>query len=190
MKTFFIIPGFRQKATDQQFVWLKRFLTEKGFKVIQVPVTWERKTMSDYVLEFEEFYNKNKTEKNYILGFSYGAVITFITAEKLQPEKVFLCSLSPDFKEDLKNEKQWILNYIGKRRAADAITRSAIGIAKKLSVPSIVFYGEKEGTQYPKLKKRCEETVTLAKDAKLVVVRGAPHSISHPEYILAIKEQF
>ena len=153
MKTFFIIPGFRQKATDKQFVWLKKFLIEKSFKVILVPITWERKVMSDYVIEFEDFYNKHKGDENYILGFSYGAVITFITAQKLQPKKIFLCSLSPDFKEDLKNEKQWILNYIGKKRTIDAITRSGDSIAKNLTVPTIVFYGEKEGKQYPKLKK-------------------------------------
>lgn len=189
MKKFFLLPGFRQKATDKQFLWLKKFLTEKGLEVVLVPITWERKTMTDYAAEFEAFYSKNKGKENYILGFSYGAVITFITAEKLKPEKVFLCSLSPDFKEDIKNEKQWILDYVGKNRTADSLTRSGREIAKKLSVPAVIFFGEKEGKQYPKLKKRCEETARLAKKARLVVIKDAPHNISHPEYIKALKQE-
>ncbi len=190
MKTFFIIPGFKQKSTDSNFVWLEKFLSEKGFRVILVSITWDRKVMSDYVAEFEEFFNRNKGKDNYVLGFSYGAVIAFVTAQKLQPKKIFLCSLSPDFKEDLKHQKQWILNYIGKRRVVDTLTRSGVSIAKKLTVPSVVFYGEKEGKQYPDLKKRCEETVLLATHSKLVIVKDSPHNISHQEYMDAIKVEF
>ncbi len=189
MKKFFIIPGFRQKATDKQFLWLRKFLIERGFSVELVPITWERRTMTDYALEFEAFYNKNKLQENYVFGFSYGAVITFITAEKLKPKKIFLCSLSPDFKEDIKDEKQWILDYVGKRRTADSRTRSGKEIAKKLTISAIIFCGEKEGRQYPKLKRRCEETVQLAKKAKLVMVKDAPHNISFPEYVNALKQE-
>jgi len=60
MKIIFVIPGFKQKTTSKSFVWLKKFLSEKGFDVVIVPVTWEYKTMSDYVAEFESFYIKNK----------------------------------------------------------------------------------------------------------------------------------
>lgn len=190
MKKIFIIPGFKQKTTDKGFVRLKEFLVEKGFDVSMVPITWNRYTMADYALQFENFYTKNKSSVNYVLGFSYGAVIAFITASKLKPKKIYLCSLSPDFKEDVPKTKQWILDYIGKKRVAETLTRSAIKIAKDLSVPTIVFCGEVEGTQYPQLKKRCEETVKLARQAKLVMVERAHHDISHPEYIKAIKKEF
>jgi pimeloyl-ACP methyl ester carboxylesterase len=146
--------------------------------------------MGDYVKDFEIFYLANKGKKNYILGFSYGAVITFILANVLKPKKIFLCSLSPDFKEDLESMKPWIIKYIGKKRFKDAKTRSAIKIAKELSVPSVLFYGEKEGKAYPKLKKRAEETVKLARNSKLVVVPKAPHDISFSEYKITIMREF
>lgn len=149
MKKIFIIPGFKQKATDKSFVWLKRFLIAKGFSVSLVPITWERRTMTDYAVEFEGFYEKHKANDNYVLGFSYGAVIAFITANKLKPKKIYLCSLSSDFKEDVRSMKQWIVKYIGKRRMSDAMKRSGKEIAKNLIVPAVVFYGEKEGRQYP-----------------------------------------
>ena len=190
MKKNFIIPGFKQKPTHKSFVWLKEFLNQKGFEVVLVPITWERRTMTNYVSEFENFYNKNKTQENYIVGFSYGAVITLMTAEKLKPQKIFLCSLSPDFKEDVKYMSSFIRRYIGKRRVADCLRRSGHDVAKTLTIPAVIFYGEKEGKQYPRLKKRCEETAHLAKNATLVVVKDSPHDISHHEYVQAIKKQF
>jgi pimeloyl-ACP methyl ester carboxylesterase len=151
------------------------------------PITWNYKTMSDYITEFENFYNKSKSEENYILGFSYGAVIAFSTAEKLHPRKLFLCSLSSDFKEDVASMSDTIKRYIGEKRVADCLTRSGKEIAKKLTVPTLVFCGEKEGRAYPQLKKRCEETVQLASNAKLIIVKDSPHDIAYPEYVMAIK---
>ncbi|OGD24051.1 hypothetical protein A2Z10_00875 [Candidatus Azambacteria bacterium RBG_16_47_10] len=190
MKKIFIIPGFKQKATDKQFAWLRKFLIAKGFTVALVPITWERRTMIDYTLEFKAFYEKHKAKDNYVLGFSYGAVIAFITANKLKPKKIYLCSLSPDFKEDVSDMKPWIARYVGKNRIADSLQRSGKEIAKNLVVQAVVLYGEEEGRQYPKLKIRCEETARLAKNAKIVVVKKSSHNIAHPEYTAAIKAQF
>ena len=190
MKKIFIIPGFKQKPTDKYFIWLKKFLVDQKFNAVMVPITWNRRTMSDYVSEFEGFYNKHKGDKNYILGFSYGAVITFITAEKLKPKKIFLCSLSSDFKEDVGHMSNFIKKYIGKRRILDCLTRSGKSIAKELTIPTVIFYGEKEGKQYPQLKKRCEGTAKLARNSKLVIVKNSPHDISHPNYMNAIKAEF
>lgn len=190
MKKFFIVPGFKEKITNKKYISLKNFLTTKGFEVVMVSVTWERKTISENAKEFQEFYNKKKGEENYILGFSFGAMITFISAQKLQPKKIFLCSLSPYFKEDLKNEKPWILDYIGTRRTADFLLMSGKTIAKDLTIPTTVFYGEEEGRRYPKLKKRCEETASLVNKVKLVIVKNAPHDTSFPEYAKAIKNEF
>lgn len=188
MKTFFVIPGFKQKTNDKNFVWLKKILVEKGFRVIIVPVEWRRTTLTDCAFSFEYFFNKNRSEENYVLGFSYGAVIALITAEKLQPKKLFLCSLSSDFKEDVSSMSDVVKRYIGKRRVDDCLTRSGKDIAKKLSIPTIIFYGDKEGIKYPQLKKRCEETAHLSANTKIVVVKNSPHDISFPSYKKAICE--
>ena len=187
--TFFIVPGFKQKATDKGFSWLVKYLKEHDFIVILVPITWDYMVMSDYIEEFKEYYKKHKTEVNYVLGFSYGAVITFSSANELLPKKIFLCSLSPDFKEDVKFMKKWLQKLIGKNRLKDANLRSGRKIAKELKVPSVVLYGSKEGKQYPLLKNRCEETTKLSRDSKLIVVPNSPHRISNPEYIKAIQKE-
>lgn len=187
-KTFFILPGFKMQTKDKAYVWLINYLKSKKFKVIGVPVKWARNTLTQNAEDFKNFFNKNKGEVNYVLGFSYGAVINLLTASELKPNKIFLCSLSPDFKEDNKEMKDWIKNYLGKNRIKDIQTRSGRKLAKELSIPSIVFYGEKEGKQYPNLKNRCEETVKLARNSRLVIVKNAPHKINYPSYIEAIKE--
>lgn len=189
MKKVFIIPGFKQSASSKQFFWLKRYLVKKGFDVSVVSITWERRTMADYAKEFEDFYRKNALHDNYVLGFSYGAVIAFITANKLKPKKVFLCSLSPDFKEDIPHMKKWVLNYIGKKRIAEIAIRNGKRIARELTIPAVIFYGEKEGMQYPQMKIRCKETARLAKNAKVIIVKDAPHDTTHPNYKAAIKSE-
>jgi len=190
MKNIFVIPGFKQRTNDASFHWLQKFLKAKGYKVIMAPITWNRRTMNDYVVEFEKFYLKHKADENYILGFSYGAVIALMAGERLSPKKLFLCSLSSDFKEDLPRMKKWIIRYLGKRRVAEIATRSGRKVAKELSIPTIVIYGEEEGRQYPELKIRCEETVRFAKNARLLVAKDSPHNISHPGYINAIMSVF
>ncbi len=131
----------------------------------------------------------NKGRENRVLGFSYGAVITLVTANILRPDHIYLCSLSPDFKEDVDQMPAWIKKFIGKRRIADALTRSGVTLAKQLEVPSTIFYGENEGKEFPILKKRCEDTARYAPNSKLVVVREASHNISDPQYIEALKRE-
>lgn len=189
MRTFFIVPGFKMKATDREYRWLNTFLKDNGFKVVVVPVHWNHKTLSENAEEFIDFYNKNKSDTNYILGFSYGSVITFITADILKPKKIFLCSLSPDFAEDRLTMDKNSIRYIGKKRFDDVRTRSAIKLSKELKAPAVLFYGEKEGIQYPQLKKRAEETFKLASKAKLILVKNSPHKIDFPEYVEAIKRE-
>ena len=100
-KTIFLLPGFKQKAASGYFEPISSFLKSKKFHVIKVPVRWDYRTMSDYVSDFKEFYLKHKTGNDYFFGFSYGAVIAFISAVELKTKKIYLCSLSGDFKEDL-----------------------------------------------------------------------------------------
>lgn len=187
-KTFFIIPGFMQSAKDKELI-LKRYLIKKGHRAIVVSIDWKYKTMSDYIEEFKNFYIKEKTDTNFVLGFSYGAVIALMSANQLCPKKIFLCSLSPDFKEDLVKMKPWIKKMIGKKRIKDIENRSGIIVAKNLKIPSVIFYGEKEGISFPQLKLRCEETAKIAKNSKIIIVKDSPHDLNHPNYKESLKKE-
>ncbi len=187
-KTFFIVPGFKTQAKDKPYKWLVAFLQNKGLRVIKTPVSWNYQTLSKNATEFVEFFNAHKTKENYVLGFSYGAVITLLTANLLKPKMIYLCSLSPDFSEDSDSMEPWLKRYIGAKRYADTKTRSGKKMAKELLIPSVIFCGEKEGEEYPSLKNRCEETSRLAANSKLITVKNSPHQIDFPEYVEAIKK--
>jgi len=147
----FIIPGFKESITDGSYKSLKKFFESKGYQVKLVPISWNYKTMSDYIKQFEDFYVKHKSDANHVLGFSYGAVVAFSTAEKLGIKKLYLCSLSPDFLEDVTGMQDWIKKYIGIRRLEDCLTRSGREVARKLTVPTVIFYGEKEADEFPQI---------------------------------------
>ncbi|RJQ36692.1 hypothetical protein C4552_02245 [Candidatus Parcubacteria bacterium] len=188
MKTIFVIPGWQEKTSSRNYGWLIKFLKHKGFRVFGVPIKWKYRVVSDYVIDFKKFYREHRTGNDYFLGFSYGAVIAFMTAGEFKPKQLYLCSLSPDFREDRTAMKSWVRKLIGKRRFEDTRTRSARTIAQTLTMPTTIFYGAVEGRRFPQLKIRCEETAALAKRAKLIIVEDAPHKIDHPKYIEAIKK--
>ena len=77
--------------------------------------------------------------------------MAFSTAEKLGIKKLYLCSLSPDFLEDVTGMQDWIKKYIGIRRLEDCLTRSGREVARKLTVPTVIFYGEKEADEFPQI---------------------------------------
>jgi len=186
-KTIFLIPGFKTQIADAQYRWLVSYLQSKSYIVKAVPVTWNYKTVTENAEEFLEFYFKNKSAENLILGFSFGAVIALLTANKTISKEIILCSLSPDFVEDIDVMPEWLKNYLGKRRLLDIKTRSALKLAESIDTKLTILYGEKEGAEYPQLKNRSIETARLVTNAELIVVENAPHDISFPSYQSALK---
>ena len=153
-KSVFIIPGFKEQVSDPQYQWMVTYYGEQGYIVHMSVITWKNRVMSDYVREFSNYYISRKTEENHIIGFSYGAVIAFISANDLKPDSLALCSPSPYFKEDIQYLKPSWKKEVGVNRIGDFKKYEAIKIAKKINLPTIVFYGTVEGEKYPQLKVR------------------------------------
>lgn len=187
-KTIFIIPGFKEQVSHPRYRWMLTYYEESGFVVRQANITWNNRVMSDYVQEFSEYFRQHKTEENHVIGFSYGAMIAFISASGLAPDSLALCSLSPYFRQDLPHLKSSWKKEVGEMRIRDFEKYEAIKIAQSIKVPTVIFYGSVEGNKYPQLKVRCEEIVRYIAGARLVVVEGAPHDIDHPAYRDAIKD--
>lgn len=188
-KTIFIIAGFKHSASEEQYDWMKKYVKTKGFRVKVPEIEWNNRVLTEYVAQFTSYYKKHKTDTNYVLGFSYGAMIALVSASDLDPDKLYLCSLSPYFAEDLGSLKKSWKTYIGQRRLDDFSNYSAISIAKNIEIPTVIFYGQREGEKYPQLKIRCEETHSNIKSSKLVKAKDAPHRIDHPSYVKAIKAE-
>lgn len=192
MKTAFILAGFdlHETATSPDYLRLRTGLTEQGYHVIPIDISWKHKTPSQYVDEFISTYKSNASDENIIIGNSFGAVVTFIAAPKIKADRIFLCSLSPFFKEDRGKQPDSLgLKYFGKKRMNDLWSYSATLIANSVKNSKVyVLYGEKEHQTSPILVGRCKDTAKNIINASLIEIKGAPHDMSDGIYTNAILE--
>ena len=195
MKTVFLINGknIHHTTAGEGFAFLRDSIAAKGYRVVPVDITWRRKIPTQFATEFIELYQKEKGDYNIVLGNSFGAVVALITATKIRPDEIILCSLSPFFKEDF--DTDWPthghIKRLGKRRIEDIASYSAKSLAKEvkgLNIKIKMMYGEQEIEKLPKLVKRVKETaVDLGIEASMAT--DAPHSFRDPAYAKAIATQ-
>lgn len=193
MKTVFTIAGYDlRKSSVNKLQLLNEELRVKDYNVVPVDLVWKHKTHTQYIKDFVEIYNQHKTEENIVLGNSFGAAVAFISAPIVQPDRIYLCSLSPFFKEDRgKRPDDYVIDKFGKRRAEDFWSYSASEIAKQISqqkIPTTVVHGEKEHQTSPVLVSRALQTAKAIDGAELVEVPNCPHNLSDETYSKAMVE--
>lgn len=189
MKKLFIIPGGWQNANGKEYTWLHTFFKNKGYEVIPVKITWQYRTLSDWIAEFREQFEKKKGTENHILGFSFGAMIACITAPELKPKKLYLSSLSPYFAENMSKVPARWRKHFGKKRVTDFTTYHYKKIAPHITAHTHVFYGSIEGEKWNQLMKRQAKDIhNLIPHSKLYEIQGADHDIRDEEYQAAVKK--
>ncbi len=186
-KVVYIIPEYMGSPSDSAYRKVGTIFQSIGIKPIGISITWKRRTMTQYVNEFMEKYNKIKkrNEEVYLFGFSYGANVAFIAATQIKPKAVIMGSLSPFFKEDLKYAYKSWLRGVGKTRVADHRNQSFNSFAKKFKSRALIFVGEKEWEQ---CHRRARIAHKLIKNSKLIVVPSARHKLQQKEYQAAVKK--
>ena len=141
--------------------------------------------MSEYVEQFNKIYNESKKGSEiYFLGFSFGAMIAFISSVKLKPKVQILCSLSPYFKEDFPFIREWWKRYIGQARLADFHKTSFNELSKKISIKTIIIAGDKEGKE---VDRRVKDANKKIKNSQMIIIPKAKHRIQQDEYLAEIK---
>lgn len=184
-KVIYIIPGFSEKVNLSGYKYIIKSFKSKEFKVIPIKITWKYKVMSDYVDEFFSQLSHKKSDDVYILGFSFGAMIAFISAVKLKPKMLFLCSLSPYFKEDLKfMKKSWRVNT-GKKRIEDLKKFSFQKLVKDIHCKTLLIVGEKDSKE---LQKRVNDAHKKIENSELIIINSVKHNISQKKYLEKLDE--
>ncbi|HWC57751.1 MAG TPA: alpha/beta hydrolase [Candidatus Paceibacterota bacterium] len=185
-KIVYIIPGYCQSHLKQKgYNKIAKLFEGHGIQTVHVEMQWKKNNpqrFSDYTEQFLRAFKKPKNSKIYILGFSYGATIAFLTAAKTKPNALILCSLSPYFEEDLKDLKQaWVKWF---RRNFTQSDYSFTKLAPKIKSKTYLLVGDKEDAA----------CLVRAKDAKrkilnstLVIAKGAQHNIGQESYLKALK---
>ncbi len=190
-KAAFILAGFKLDINDddQLYVDYSNLFREFGYEPKVANISWRRKTHSEYLSEFKDFYAQNAAKQNLIIGNSFGAAIAYMAAPDLRPDWLLLASLSPFFKEDIGNYPQKrSLRRFGKQRMADFNSYSAHGIAAQLEGrKTVYFYGEKEQDDVPFLVDRVKDSHQHTPGANLIEIPNAGHRMREPEYIAGVK---
>lgn len=196
VKTAFLLRGFTLNATtlDADFQQVRDAVASKGYRIVPVPITWNRKTISQFVEQFVAVYEKEKSEHDTVIGGSLGAMAAFVAAPYFKPNELILCSLSPFFKEDIAAYDAAYVNscrkWFGERRWRDCQNISADQVAdqvKKTATKTTMLYGELEKELYPQLVSRVKATATRL-SARLVEVPNCGHKMRTPEYIAGLRD--
>lgn len=190
IKTVLFIPGFEETIDSRDYRATMRAIESRGYNVVFVPISWSRKTIDDWVVEFGHEYAQYDPADTILAGFSFGATTAFVAATHRQPVEVWLFSLSPYFAEDFvsKNMKKSWVTHIGHRRA-DAFRRLSFAkLQAKINAPTILFYGQNEIDKWPVMAERAYDAKRRMRYARFVAIPDVGHDIADPAYIQAIVE--
>lgn len=190
MKTVLFIPGFKEDLKSRDYASTIQAIKASGYKVQFVPVRWARTTIDDWVQEVELEYSQHNPKETILAGFSFGAMTAFMAATKQNPSELWLLSLSPYFKEDIRHKgmkKSW-LNHIGHRRVTAFDKLSFQELAKTVRCKTLIFVGKIELDKWPDMKRRAVNAEKFIDDSKLFIVQDVGHDVSDKRYIEVIKQ--
>lgn len=174
----FLIPGFRQDCLTCGYQPIIKALTEK-FNFISCDISWHRTDLNDWSTEFSKVYLKNKSDKNIILGFSFGAMIA-TNISFLKPNHLILCSMSPYFSEYLKRLPQkWIKSESYQRLKIFKKTsiKKNSDLIKINKTKTSLFVGGQELKHWPSIKIAFEENIKLLNPKDKFIIPNAKHKI-------------
>lgn len=193
-KIVYVLPGYLETTKHKRYRKVIRLFRLKGFKVIRANINWKGRTMTGYVKQFVNDYKPKKD--SYLFGFSFGAIIAMISAKKIRPKLMVLCSLSPYFKEDLMSTRQifgkTLNKYFTEKDFKNLAKYSFADVVKGVKCRTIIIAGDKETVvnkkTYPIVLKRAREARRMIKNSMLIVVKNGKHDISQPPYFNEIKK--
>lgn len=180
-KALYIIPGFGESSKEKAYREIAKAAKTAGYTpVFHVP-TWSRTTATGWIREFKEKLARDKAGDVSVLGFSFGAYIAVNTARDFHFKNIFACSLSPYFKEDLKNIPPLAWKSLGIRRRNDF---EKFTFPKDLNSNIVFFVGEKESDRM--LKSTEKYYASCLGKKKRLIVPGARHDLNSEDYLQAV----
>ncbi|OJI08512.1 hypothetical protein BK005_00700 [bacterium CG10_37_50] len=179
----YIIPGLGESTRAKNYREIIKLARKTGFEVNPVNILWEKNMdMTDFVVQADKKI-PNDSSDDYILGFSFGAYIVSILSKKKKIKGIIFCSISPYFKEDLKDIPLESKEYFGKKMM-DSFKRYTF--PKKIKSTAWFLIGEKD---WPLTISRAQKSFKLWGGIKsMEVIKGAGHSLDDKKYFNAIKK--
>ena len=109
--------------------------------------------------------------------------MAFLTAAKLKPDALILCSLSPYFEEDLEDLKaSWVKWF---RKNFTESDYSFTKLAPKVKSRTYLIVGDKEDRACLVRAKGARNDIA---DSSLSIAKGAEHKIGQKEYLATVEK--
>ena len=184
-----MIPGHSQEILGHRtYKKIGDLFLGKGIIPIPAIIQWKRsgdlETFKGYVEEFKDQFRVKRSDEVYLLGFSLGAMIAFLTAPRINPRVLLLGSLSPFFREDwMQMKDSWRKNWKKDYKGSDY---SFTSYAKKIRSKTLIFVGDQEGEI---AINRAKQAGNLIKRSKLIIVKNGKHNIGQRAYLSAVKKE-
>ena len=159
----------------------------------EVSIDWKKQSMSSFV---NQFLKIKPAKGSYVFGFSYGAMIAVISARKIKPGMLILCSLSPYFSEDIGRTKAVYGKRLDKyhsKKLLDGFKKYRFNrIAKSIECKTLLLAGDKEtiirGKNRHLVLNRAKDAKSRIRNSRLIIVRNGKHNIAGKEYDAALRK--
>ena len=131
-KVLYIIPGFEETTRRKPYQFIAKFAKEKGYEVVFCNINW-KKTLSSQMFEVPE--------NAVIFGFSLGAILAWIVAQKNTCEHIILAFMTPHYSFKDKEVKKALVDLLGVQFVED-VTKYLK--KKNKAKKQTIIYGDKE----------------------------------------------
>lgn len=182
-KPVIVIPGFGESVEDSTYSAIKKKIENLGYSVALHQPQWKRNTIKKWLSDFKDFIKKFERMNPVVLGFSFGAYIAIISAKNFKFSKMILCSLSPYFKDDIKNLPLIAYKILGKKRIKDF---GNYDFPKDLNTPALFLVGDKDMNIV--IKRSLSAYKKYKGDKKIIKIKDAEHDLNNKNYIDEIKK--
>lgn len=184
-KTLYIIPGYKGKTNKTGYKKIAALAKKRGFRVVPVDITWKYGTITEYIKQAEKVIISDSARQKYILGFSFGAYISFVLSTRHKFSAQILCSLSPYFQETISRIPRRWKSVMGKRRIAAFRKYSFRALAPKVNCRTVQLYTSKEHPLVEKTERKIAQKLHVRN--RVHRIDGIKHNIHRPEYIQAVR---
>lgn len=137
-----IIPGFGESESEEAYIQLKEDIQSYSGSIVEFynPI-WDRRTVRHWINDFKNKFKDVDLSQFTVIGFSMGAYITLALSKEQKFKKIILASLSPYFKENLKQLPEDALKFMGKNRIKDF---SSVMVPSTINSSCTFLFGDKD----------------------------------------------